>query len=74
MISHFSHDPQNKAWNLLLDTKKVNFKILVLFLIRSWSSLVLHPLDVKGSVELLLSSLNHHAVSVPQEQVSHCIH
>ena len=46
----------------------------VLFLIRSWSSLVLHPLDVKGSVELFLSSLNHYAVSVPQEQVSHCMH
>jgi len=45
----------------------------VLFLGRSWSSLVLHPLDVKGSVELFLSSLNHYAVSVPQEQVGHCI-
>ena len=74
MINHFSHNPQNKAENLFLDTSKVNFKMPVLFRIRSWSSLVLHPLDVKGSVELFLSSLNHYAVSVSQEQVSHCIH
>ena len=59
---------------LFLDANKVNLKILVHFLIRSWSSLVLHPLDVKGSVQLFLSSLNHYAVSVPQEQVGYCIH
>lgn len=46
----------------------------VLFLVRSWSSLVLHPLDFNGSVELLLLSLNHYALSVPQGQVGHCLY
>lgn len=41
---------------------------------RPWSSLELQPLDFKGSVELLASSLNKHAVNIPQEQVSRMLY
>ncbi|XP_068751534.1 nephrocystin-3-like [Montipora capricornis] len=37
---------------------------------RAWTSLELCPLDFKGSVELLLSSLSCHSLSLPQEQVT----
>ena len=45
------------------------FLIFDCFDCRPWSSLELQPLDFKGSVELLASSLNKHAVNIPQEQV-----
>ena len=45
------------------------FLIFDRFDCRPWSSLELQPLDFKGSVELLASSLNKHAVNIPQEQV-----
>jgi len=38
-----------------------------------WSSLELGPLDFKGSIEMLLSSLSRHGQSIPQEQVGHTI-
>ncbi|XP_074629390.1 nephrocystin-3-like isoform X1 [Acropora palmata] len=40
---------------------------------RPWTSLELRPLDLKGSVELLVSSLSHHSLNFSQEQVTNLL-